>query len=209
VLPAEEQHRVDGYNLAAQAFVDNEGSLKLILLRDNEFGNTTRREQGVLDFVKECRAAGADCETVAQTNVLITNISTSVPRQVASVARQHPDWNALIAPYDAILTFVIPALKEAGVAGEGKRAYGFDPIDINVDWIRDGDVEAGTVASPYRWIAYAAVDQLNRAFAGEEPVDQGVKDKLVIKSNAPPKGETYLDDGDPGAAFRKIWGTEG
>lgn len=206
ILPAEEQHGIDGYNLAAQAYVENEGKLRMILLRDNEFGNTRGREEGVLKFMKECKDAGGDCEVLAEQNVLVQNINTSVPQQTVSTARQHPDWNALVAPYDAILTTVIPALKEAGLTGENKRVYGFDPIDINVDWIRNSDVETATVASPYRWIAYAAVDQLNRAFAGEEAVDQGIKDKLITKDNAPPEGETYLDDGDPSAAFKKIWG---
>ena len=62
------------------------------------------------------------------------------------------------------------------------------------------------MASPYKWIAYAGVDQFNRVFAGEQPVDQGVKDKLVIKSNAPGEGETYLGDSDPAAAFTQLWG---
>jgi ribose transport system substrate-binding protein len=205
VIPAADQHERDGYAVAAQAYIDTGGHPKIILMRDNEFGNTRGREAGVLKFVKDCKAAGGDCEVVAEQNVLIANINTSVPQQAVSVARQHPEWNALIAPYDAILTAVVPALKSAGVVKDGK-AYGFDPVSINTGWIRDGNVEAATVASPYRWIGYAAVDQLNRAFAGQPLVDQGVKDKLVTKANVPPAGQTYLDDQDPSGAFEKLWG---
>jgi ribose transport system substrate-binding protein len=204
ILPAKAQHERDGYALAAKAFVNTGGHLRLILLRDNEFGNTTGRVAGVLKFVNECQAAGADCKTVAQENVLITNINTTVPQETVSIARQHPDWNALIAPYDAILSAVVPALKQAGVA-TGK-VYGFDPININTGWIRDGNVEAATVASPYRWIAYAAVDQLNRAFAGKPLVSEGISDKLILSSNVPPQGQTYLDDQDPSTKFVQLWG---
>ncbi len=204
-LPAQDNYVTDGYNLAAQAFVDSGEKLRMILLEDDEFGNTRLRQQGAKQFVDECKKAGADCEIVATQKVLISNISTSVPTQVASVARQHPDWNALFAPYDAILTFVVPALKEAGVAGSGK-AYGFDPIDLNTKWIEEGNVETATVATPYRWQGYAAVDILNRAFQGEPVDDQGVKDKLLTKENLPEGGSAYLDDEDVSGAYRKLWG---
>jgi ribose transport system substrate-binding protein len=112
----------------------------------------------------------------------------------------------MIAPYDAIFLSVVPALKQAGVA-KGK-AYGFDPLDTNAGWIRSGDVETATVASPYRWIAYAAVDSLNRAFAGKPMVDQRIRDKLVLRDNVPPRGQTYLDDGDPGPRLAQLWGVQ-
>jgi len=204
-LPAEEYYVEDGYNLAAQMYVDTGGELRMIMLEDDEFGNTRLRQKGARQFVEECQEAGGDCEIVATQKVLISNISTSVPNQVASIARRNPNWNALFAPYDAILTFVIPALQQAGVATEGK-AYGFDPIDLNTKWIAEGNVEAATVATPYRWQGYAAADILNRAFQGEEVTDQGVKDKLLTKDNLPPNNEAYLDDEDVSDAYRQLWG---
>lgn len=207
-LPAEDQHHRDGYVLAAQAFLDSGEDLKVVLLRDSEFGNTVRREQGVLDFIEDCQAAGASCELVAEQNFLVSDISTSLPQQVAALVRNKPDWNALIAPYDASLLFVLPELRNNGLVQDGQRAYGFDPLDQNISWIRDEDVEAATLASPYDWIAYAAIDQLNRAFAGEEPVDQGVQDKLVVPGNAPDEGETYVGDGDPAAVYKQLWDLE-
>lgn len=207
-LPTEDQHHQDGYVLAARAFLDAGENLKVVLLRDSEFGNTVRREQGVLAFIEDCQAAGASCQLVAEQNFLVSNISTGLPQQIAALVRNKPDWNALIAPYDASLLYVLPELRNNGLVKDGQRAYGFDPLDQNISWIRDGDVEAATLASPYDWIAYAAIDQLNRAFAGVDPVDQGIKDKLVVADNAPAEGETYVGDGDPAAAYKKLWGLE-
>jgi ribose transport system substrate-binding protein len=175
-------------------------------MRDSEFGNTIRREQGVLDFIDDCKAAGASCELVAEQNFLVGNIGTSVPPQVSALLRNNTSWNALIAPYDAALLFLLPELRNGGLVREGQRAYGFDPLDQNISWIRDEDVEHATLASPYDWIAYAAIDQLNRAFAGQEPVDQGVRDKLITADNAPDEGETYVGDGDPAAVYLAHWG---
>jgi ribose transport system substrate-binding protein len=202
-LPAQPNYVKDGYDLAAQAYVDNGGKLRMILVEDSEFGNTRLRQQGARQFVRDCQSAGGDCKIVATVNVLIANISTSVPNQVASVARQNPDWNTLWAPYDAILTFVIPALKQAGVANG--KAYGFDPIDLNLKWIREGNVEAATVATPYRWQGYAAVDIINRALQGQPTTDEGVRDKLLTKANLPASG-AYLDDQDVSSAYKKLWG---
>ncbi|GAB7004702.1 substrate-binding domain-containing protein [Nocardioides sp. AN3] len=205
-LPDEAQLQQDGYVLAAKAFLDSGENLKAVLMRDSEFGNTIRREQGVLRFIDDCRAAGASCTLVAQQNFLVGNISTSVPQQVAALLRNKPDWNALIAPYDATLLYVLPELRNSGLVKDGQRAYGFDPLDQNISWIRDNDVEAATVASPYDWIANAAIDELNRAFSGQPAVDEGVTDKLVSSHNAPAEGKTYVGDGDPAATYAKLWG---
>jgi len=204
-LPDASQFETDGYALAAQAFVDSGENLKVILLRDSEFGNTVQREQGVLNFIKDCEAAGASCSLVAQQNFLIGDISTSLPKQVAALVRNKPGWNALIAPYDAPLLYVLPELKN-GLVKDGQRAYGFDPVEAIIKSIRDKGVEAATVASPYDWVAYAAIDQLNRAFAGQPAVNEGVKDKLVTSSNAPGEGKTYVGDGDPAGDYLKLWG---
>jgi ribose transport system substrate-binding protein len=207
-LPAEEQHREDGYALAAQAFLDSGEDLKAIVLRDNEFGNTRGREQGILDFVEDCQDVGASCEVLAEHNFLIRDIATTLPQQVAALVRSNPDWNALFGPYDAALLGVVPELRNNDLVGDDQRIYGFDPLDQNISWIRDGEGQVATVASPYRWLAYAAIDQMNRVFAGGTAADQGLRDKLITQSNAPAEGETYLGDGDPAATYMEQWGLE-
>ena len=207
-LPAEDQHHADGYTLAAQAFLDSGENLKAIVLRDNEFGNTRGREQGILDFISDCKKAGASCELVTQQNFLVSNIATTLPQQVAALVRSHPKWNALFGPYDASLLMVVPELLNNKLASKDQRVYGFDPLDQNITWIRDSNLQVATVASPYEWVAYAAIDQMNRAFAGKKPAEQGVVDKLITKNNAPGKGETYLGDGDPAATYLKQWGVK-
>ena len=70
-LPAATQHEQDGYALAARAFIDSGGDMKAVLLQDSEFGNTIRRQQGIMKFIDECKAAGAHCELVGQQNFLV------------------------------------------------------------------------------------------------------------------------------------------
>jgi ribose transport system substrate-binding protein len=204
-FPTNSDYVTDGYNLAAKAFVDSGGHLRAILIRDDEFAAAKLREEGILDFIHACTAAGADCSLLTTTNILIANISTTVPQQIVSVARSHPTWNALFTPYDGAFVYIIPALAQAGVQ-PGQRAYGFDPVQQDLNWIRTGHIEAAAVAAPFATIAYASVDEFNRLFAGDPMATEQIRDKLIDVSNVPPAGQLYLGDGDPGPAYLKLWG---
>jgi ribose transport system substrate-binding protein len=195
----------DGYSLAAKAFVDSGGHLRAILIRDDEFAAAKLREQGILNFIRDCAAAGGDCSLVATTNILIANIATAVPQQIVSVARAHPTWNALFTPYDGAFVYIIPALAQAGVQ-PGQRGYGFDPVQQDLNWIRTGHIEAAAVAAPFATIAYASVDELNRLFAGDPLAAEQLRDKLIDAGNLPPAGQLYLGDGNVGAGYLKLWG---
>lgn len=204
-FPLTSDYVTDGYDLAAKAFVDSGGHLRAILIRDDEFAAAKLREQGILDFINACKAAGADCSLLATTNILIANISTTVPQQIVSVARSNPTWNSLFTPYDGAFVYIIPALAQAGVQPD-QRAYGFDPVQQDLNWIKTGHIEAAAVAAPFATIAYASVDEFNRMFAGDPLVTEPIHDKLIDSSNVPPAGQLYLGDGNPAAVYMKLWG---
>lgn len=204
-FPTNSDYVTDGYNLAAKAYVDSGGHLRAILIRDDEFAAAKLREQGILNFIHACTAAGGDCSLLATTDILIANISTTVPQQIVSVARSHPTWNALFTPYDGAFVYIIPALAQAGVQ-PGQHGYGFDPVQQDLNWIRTGHIEAAAVAAPFATIAYASVDELNRLFAGDPLAAEQVRDKLIDASNLPPAGQLYLGDGNVSAGYLQLWG---
>jgi ribose transport system substrate-binding protein len=204
-FPTNSDYLTDGYNLAAKAYVDSGGHLRAILIRDDEFAAAKLREQGILNFINACKAAGGDCSLLATTDILIANISTTVPQQIVSVARSHPTWNALFTPYDGAFVYIIPALAQAGVQPD-QHGYGFDPVQQDLNWIRTGHIEAAAVAAPFSTIAYASVDELNRLFSGDPLAAEQIRDKLIDASNLPPAGQLYLGDGNVSAGYLKLWG---
>jgi ribose transport system substrate-binding protein len=204
-FPTDSDYVTDGYNLAAKAFVDSGGHLRAILIRDDEFAAAKLREQGILNFIHDCTAAGANCSLLTTTDILIANISTTVPQQIVSVTRSHPTWNSLFTPYDGAFVYIIPALAQAGVQ-PGQRGYGFDPVQQDLNWIRTGHIEAAAVAAPFSTIAYASVDEFNRLFSGDPLATEQVRDKLIEASNLPPAGQLYLGDGDVSSSYLALWG---
>jgi len=76
---------------------------------------------------------------------------------------------------------------------------------------KGADFAAG---APARWVGWAAIDELIRDLAGEEPVDQGVGLQSIDKENNIPKETPYYDGNtengiptqDYEANFKKIWG---
>jgi ribose transport system substrate-binding protein len=206
-FPTNEDYVHDGYNLAAKAFVDSGGHLRAIVIKDDEFAAAKLREQGILNFISDCRKAGADCKTLATTNILIANISTTVPQQIVSVTRANPTWNALFTPYDGAFVYIIPALAQAGVKAD-QRGYGFDPVQQDLNWIKTGHIEAAAVAAPFQTIAYASVDELNRLFQGQPMAKEQVLDKLIDGQNLPAAGQLYLGDGNPSAGYSNLWGVK-
>jgi ribose transport system substrate-binding protein len=208
ILPTQTAYVNSGYELAAKAYVNTHGHLRAIVISDDEFEVAVLRNDGIMKFINACTKAGGDCKVLAKPSILIAKISTTVPPEIVSVARSNPTWNALFTPYDGAFVYIIPALARAGVK-KTQKAYGFDPVQQDMEWIRTGHIEAAAVASPYKTIAYAAVDDLNRLFQGKPVVTQHIKLKLIDPQNVRAAGTLYQGTGNAAPAYLKIWKKKG
>lgn len=193
----------DGYKMAATGYKMEGHKLHAIVMRDQDFYVVENRTKGVLKFIDECKAAGGDCSIVAMQNFLVGDLATRLPQQTANLVRQHPDFNVLFPGYDAALNFMIQGLSMAGLTDNG-IGVGADANVANLEIIRNDGFQKASVGIPSEWIAYAGLDDLNRIFAGQKPVDQGISTKILIKSNLPPTG-AWSGDMDFRAAYKKIW----
>jgi ribose transport system substrate-binding protein len=205
-IPAANTFVDDGYAMGAAVYKLSGYDLKMIEMRGDEFGVVANRAVGTEKFVKDCQAAGGSCQILASENFLVTDLTTHVPEQAIAQVRRHPDFNVLWAGYDAGLNFMIQGLKSANLTDKG-MAVGFDANVANLDIIRNSGFERASVGLPMEWIGYGMVDNLNRLFNGQQPVDQGVHSELLFKNNVPASGP-YVGTYDFRTAYKKLWGVK-
>ena len=108
------------------------------------------------------------------------------------------------APYDAAAGFIVQGLEQAGLTSTG-GLVGFDANSANLDIIRNGGFQKYTIGLAMEWVAYAAVDNLNRIFEGEDVVDPGISSKLISAENAPASG-AWNGDEDVRPGYLELWG---
>lgn len=205
ILPSVQSFANDGYNLGQALYTVGKGHVQQLMLTDPEFVDVVKRQEGNENFMKECEAAGGDCKIVARQQFLVSELATNVPTKVAAAVRQHPNFNILWAPYDDALVFALQGLQQAGLSGGDRWGAGFDANTPSVDRIRSGGDEKASVGLPGIWIGYALVDQLNRLFAGQRPVEQNVKTKVLVQANVPSSGP-WDGDIDVRPLYKKLWG---
>lgn len=203
-IPSAQSFIDDGYTMGAAVYKLSGYNLKMIEMRGDEFGVVANRAVGAEKYVKDCQAAGGVCQIVASENFLVTDLTTRVPEQAIAQVRRYPDFTVLWAGYDAGLNFMIQGLKSANLTDSG-FAVGFDSNVANLDIIRNGGFQRASVGLPMEWIGYGMVDDLNRLFNGQQPVEQGVHSELLSKSNVPASGP-YVGTFDFRSAYKKLWG---
>lgn len=155
---------------------------------------------GARDTFEEC----ATCTVVRTDQFTAADHDTRLPSMVTSALRSNPDINLFVGGYDAALYATIPAMRSAGF--EDVLIGSFNANQRMAQFIRDGEATA-SVAEPFAWGAWASFDNLNRIFAGEEPVDQGIPFRLITAENVSDIEPNTNWDGDIDfkAHFTEIW----
>jgi ribose transport system substrate-binding protein len=188
------------------AFQEADGHPKFLAMNDPSLTNLQFRQNGFDQFVEDCQSAGADCQVLANQTFQYANTFTTLAAEAASLAQAHPDFNAFWAGFDVAAVPIMSGLTQAGLTNNGSFLVGSQGDGANVEIIADGGYQKATVAISWEWAAYGVVDNFNRYFAGEEPIDVDVPIRLFIESNvADAKGGAWDGDVDFRSAFEAIW----
>jgi ribose transport system substrate-binding protein len=210
VIPPLDENLRAGYLLGEQSFLLAKARFnappKFIVLLDDEFDTVKARVAGVKKFIDDCKAAGAGCELVAEDKYLAKDISTTAPARVVQLVQNNPSYNAMFVGYDAALYFFAKGLEQASLA-DPTKAFGvsIDADVANAELIRTGGYQAASAGVAMRRVGYGMIDNLNRLFAGQAVVDQGVTVKIINKDNVPASG-AWESDFDAIPLYLKAWG---
>jgi ribose transport system substrate-binding protein len=182
------------------------GNAKIGLINEPAFPIQNKRVDAFKAQFKRC----GGCKLYPDINIPVAKLASDATPAMVNFFRAHPDVNYFWATYDGAGVFAVQAVNEAGVKGK-VPIIGVDGNSPNLKFIKDGNVQVATVVSPHEWIGWAAVDQMNRAFAGEPPAPEwkpnggGIPTKIITKENLP-AGSNFQGDLDYQAKFKQLWG---
>jgi ribose transport system substrate-binding protein len=206
LYPGKDNER-GGYMVGAALYQATDRDLKLVGMLDDSAEPTRLRNVGIKKFISECQEAGGKCEIVGDGSFTIPDLTTRLPQLAVNAARQSADANAIWVSHDAGMSFVVPALKQAGL--DDLVGGATDGNAANLKFVRDGDIQQFDWSYPLEWTGYATIDQINRLLAGEkiegEAVNQGMAPRLITPDNVPESG-VYNGETDVVPLYEEVWG---
>ena len=190
-------------DLAAFVATDSGGKANIAILNDPEFGVVAERAN---EFKKALPGLCPNCKVSNETDFQVTELGTQLGPKVKAVLQANPDVNYVWVAYDAALPPIITAIKQAGLKDKVK-AVSYGGFDQGLQFLRDKNVLAATVANATEWQGYEAADTMQRVLNGEEPDPQGTNTdpiKLMTRENVPDK--PFTGDIDFAGEYEKLWG---
>jgi ribose transport system substrate-binding protein len=189
-----------GDMIAATICVNSGGKANVMLLQEPQFNLVNQRVQGTEDYLKKC----PDTKSQRQ-QISIGDLGTTLQSKVKALLASNPDVDTVVSPSDAFTPDVIAAVQQAGL-GSKVAIYSMDGNAQVIANIVAGGPAVASVGGALQQEGWAMVDDLNRLFQGEKPVDDGTPIRVISKDNAPKSGE-YNGDVDYVAAYKELWTT--
>jgi ribose transport system substrate-binding protein len=149
------------------------------------------------------------CQIVEKVSGLTADAVPGGPiaQHFQSALVQHPDVTAIYMPYDSFWGSTVNGLKVVNDAGLRSKTLlvGGLGAEEGMGYVRDGKLDADPHAIDKGWLAWAALDQLNRMFNGKPPVAEGVGPRLVDEKQDVPASGPYVTGVDYQSAYKAIW----
>ena len=195
--------------LAAEYMIaKSEGHVNALILLDNEFEVVKNGEYKGIMSVLEDETRCPDCKTTVK-QFQIANLETQPGNHAVAALQQDPSINWVWC-VDACMSRVASQVLASGIATDAK-GIGMNANAQNLQLIKDDQFQVMSVANPYQWEAWAAIDNLNRLIAGEAVVDQNIPVRIFDKDNV---GELPADEMASGwnggldyvSQYKKLWG---
>lgn len=192
------------------AFVDAEEQPKVVIFTDSTYQIAIDKA----DWMKEAieKLGG---EVLEYVDTPIAETSTRMPQLTTSLLQRHgAKWTHSLAINDLYFDFMGPSLAAAGIPGDGGpiAVAAGDGSQAAYQRVRTQEYQAVTVAEPLNLQGWQMIDELNRAFAGEEWSGFNSPLHVVTPENIEYDGgpnNTFDPDNGYREAYRKIWGVTG
>jgi ribose transport system substrate-binding protein len=188
----------------------SDGKANVVILTDSQYAIAVLKAKTMQKVVQSCTT----CSVLDYVDSPIAESSTRMPQVTISLRQRFgAKMTYALAINDLYFDFMAPALRSAGVSASGPPQFvsAGDGSISAYGRIRDGQYQVATIPEPLNLHGWQAVDELNRAIAGQPPSGYVTAAHLVTKANI------AFDGGpqnifDPGNGYRDkykaIWGVK-
>lgn len=197
---------------AAASFVvaDSNGKAGVVIFTDSVYEIAIAKSNAMAAVIKTCPS----CKVLTIEDTPLAEASTRMPPLTTALLQRYGDaWTYSLTINDLPIDFMAPTLQSAGKAANGfpRNVSAGDGSEAAFQRIRQSYYQDGTVAEPLRLHGWQAVDEMNRALAGQKDSGYVVPVHLFLPQNVTKDGgERFAFDPDNGYrdAYRKIWGAD-
>jgi len=198
-------------NTAAKvAVAQSNGTAQAVVLTDPQFAIVVTKTKGETDALEGTPGTAV----LSVENAPYTQISQRMPSLMSTLLqRDGAKLGYVLAFNDLYFDFSVPTLRAAGVPAGGPPVLisAGDGSVTAYQRIRKGEYQIATVPEPLNLHGWQLMDELNRAFAGQQPSGYVTKAHVVTRDNID------LDGGkenrfDPSNGYRdhykNVWGIQ-
>jgi len=193
------------------AVVDSNGAAGVILFTDSIYAIATAKTNAEKAAIEGC----SGCKVLAVEDTPIGDLANRMPQLTTSLLSKYGKaWTYSIAVNDLYFDFSAPSLTSAGIdpaSGYPRQISAGDGSVPAFQRIRAKQYQLATVAEPLHLHGWQAIDEMNRAFAGQPPSGYVAHVHLFINANIDKDGgaQNIFDPGNGyKEEYKKIWGVK-
>jgi ribose transport system substrate-binding protein len=195
-------------SIADYIIAKSSGQAHTLLIRENDNLGAKANADGIDAELAKCGGCREYTLTVTVADLTSGNLSSKVSAALA----QHPDVTTVATTYDAMVTFGVG--QAVANAGRPIILTGVEGLAAGIALIKSGQ-QTMAAGIPSQWIGWAGVDELNRLFAGQPEVDEGIGYQTIDADHNLPTTTLFYDGNvdasgkpkqDYQAIYEKSWG---
>ncbi len=204
----QEDPREIGKAEADWAIADSNGTAKVVILSHNEYAIAEVKSMATKAEIEKCTG----CQVLDYVNSPASEAAQRQPQLTTSWVQRFglPFYATSVGDND--WDFAVPVLRQGGVSPDQVKLIAADGNRSAYDRIRKGDqYQVVTVSEPIELQAWQAIDELNRAFHGQDPSGFVQPPFLVTKDNIDSEGgdqNTFIPSNDYKNHYLQIWGVQ-
>ena len=203
-----------GVIMGSWIVADSKGAAVVLPTNDKEFASTVTIVNSAIDTVKKCQGCALK-DTLFFTG---SQIGNGLGQQIASALQREPDVNYVIGAFDLAVSDMVPAINNVGI-GDRIKIISNVGLTQNLQFIKDGNIQAADVVYDNTYEGYAAVDQLIRALTGPSctrppahrpalRLQPDVPQHLVTTENVGDPTVLWTAKNDAVKHYRELWGVK-
>jgi ribose transport system substrate-binding protein len=169
---------------AMYAIAESNGEAKVAIDGVAGYEISKQKTDQMQKVIGECEG----CEELTYNGADLSSFEADTPQLISGwVSKYGPEfWVLTVA--DALVTPMVTPLRQGQVPTDGVKIIGSDGSPEAYERIRAGEYQVASIPQSPAQLGYQAVDELNRAFAGEKPTGFAQPLHLVTADNVEENG---------------------